>query len=356
MKQNTGVRKALETIGEGQLKRYEVDFGSGFSVKLTNIGATIMSVAYEDKNGRSADVVCGFDEPENYLKAHPYFGSLCGRYANRIKHGQLTLNGIKYQLPVNDGENHLHGGGGGFHQVLWEELEFRETEHCECILSLLYKSRDGECGYPGNLNVIVEYVIRDHEIEINYNATTDRKTVINLTNHSYFNLSGNFDQRIFDHELTINAQRYLPIDQHSIPIGIFQNVVDTPFDFTSSAKIGQNLRMPHEQLVLAKGIDHCFVIDNPSIDKLREVASLLHKPSGRKMSVFTTEPGIQLYTGNHLNGIVGKRGFNYCANSALCLETQHFPDSPNQDHFPSTVLDVGQCFTSQTIYRFSVVR
>lgn len=316
---------------------------NGMRVDITNYGGIVTGIFVPDKDGNIENVVLGFDEIRPYEGDHPFFGAIIGRYGNRIARGTFSHDGETYQLSINDGNNHLHGGPNGFHTVLWEpEIDGNS-------LRLRYLSKDGEEGYPGNLQVTVIYSLTNaNELRIDYEATTDKKTPVNLTNHSYFNLSGDLQSTVLDHMLTLKADAYTPVNEELIPTGEIAPVAGTPFDFTVPHRIGDRIdRVPG-------GYDHNFVLSKTD-DTLEMVAELWHPPSGRKMKVFTQEPGIQFYSGNFLDGtITGAGGVVYEQYAGLCLETQHFPDAPNQPHFPSTVLSPGNIYQTTTIYMFTV--
>lgn len=326
---------------------------NGLEAQITNYGGIVVSLKVPDRNGRLDDVVLGFSDLESYLKQNdPYFGAIIGRYGNRIAKGRFKLNGVEYKLAVNNGENHLHGGIKGFDKVVWTGRQIKTAAGPAVVLT--YLSKDGEEGYPGNLRVRVTYTLTNkNELKIDYSATTDKTTVINLTNHSYFNLLGEGNGEILDHRLQINADRFLPTDAGSIPTGELQSVKGTPFDFLTSTAIGARINQDHEQLKFGNGYDHTWVINGrPGV--LRQAATAYEPLNGRIMEVWTTEPGVQFYTGNFLNGtLTGKSGKLYPRRSGFCLETQHFPDSPNQLSFPTTTLRRGATYRSTTIYRFS---
>jgi aldose 1-epimerase len=316
-------------------------------VKITNYGGIITAINAPDRHGRFDDIALGHDSFDGYLKRSRYFGALIGRYANRIARGQFSLNGDTYRLATNNGENHLHGGLKGFDKVVWEAGELPDG------LQLSYLSRDGEEGYPGNVHATVTYRLTDaNELRIEYQATTDRETIINLTNHSYFNLAGG--GTILDHVLTINAEAFTPVDKGLIPTGELRAAKGTPMDFTSAKPIGSRINENYEQLRLAGGYDHNFVLRESSAPY--RIGARIHEPkSGRVMEVSTTQPGMQFYSGNFLDGsIVGKGGVAYTRNSGCCFETQHFPDSPNHREFPSTVLRPGEIYHHTTGFRFFV--
>ncbi|HKG48690.1 MAG TPA: aldose epimerase family protein [Pyrinomonadaceae bacterium] len=330
---------------------YTIRNSRGFEAKITNYGGILVSLKVPDRNGKFDDVVLGFNDFNSYLKNDPYFGAIIGRYGNRIAKGRFTLNGVEYKLAVNNGENHLHGGIKGFDKVVWNGVARSTKGGAEIVLT--YLSKDGEEGYPGNLNVTVVYRLINNELRIDYSATTDKDTVTNLTHHSYFNLAGEGNGDILNHLVTINANQFVPIDAGSIPTGELRPVAGTPFDFLKATAIGARIEQDEEQLKLGRGYDHTFVIDGrPGM--LRQAATAYEQTSGRVMQVWTTEPGMQLYTGNFLDGtLTGKSGKTYPRRSGFCFETQHYPDSPNQPSFPTTTLKQGQTYKSTTIYRFS---
>lgn len=333
---------------------YTLKNASGMTVTITNFGGRITSIEVPDRNKKLDDVALGFDNVEGYATgpaAGAYFGAIIGRYANRLAHGTFTLDGHTYHIPTNEGANMLHGGKVGFDKKVWDAKE--TSAHGQPALELHYLSPDGQEGFPGNLNVTVRYSLDDKNgLHLDYTATTDKATVLNLTNHSYFNLEGAGSQTVLNERLTIDADRYTPIDSTLIPTGAIDPVAGTPLDFRKPTVIGSRIDDNNEQLKLAKGYDFNFVLNHPG--NLSKVAVKVEDPkSGRVMEVFTTQPGVQFYTGNFLNGTVRGIGGTYAHRSALCLETQHFPDSPNHSNFPSTVLRPGKTFRSMTIYRFS---
>lgn len=331
------------------IDRYTLVNANGLSAGIITYGGTLTSLRVPDRSGVLRDVVLGFDTLAPYLAEHPYFGSLIGRYGNRIAGGRFELNGASYTLACNDGPNHLHGGPVGFHRRIWQAQAGADDRSLE----LCYLSRDGEEGYPGNLAVTVVYTLTDQdELRIEYTATTDQDTVINLTNHAYFNLAGAGD--ILDHELELAASHFLPIDATLIPLGELRSVQNTPLDFTTATVIGARIAVDDEQIRRAQGYDHTWVLDKAA-GTLGFAARLFDPGSGRVMEVYTTEPGIQFYAGNLLDGsLIGKADQRYGKHSGLCLETQHYPDSPNQPQFPSTVLRPGATYRQTTIYRFTV--
>lgn len=331
---------------------YKLRNSHGAETQITNYGGIVISLKVPDRNGKFDDVVLGFNTAQDYVKKNdPYLGAIIGRYGNRIAKGRFTLNGVEYKLAVNNGENHLHGGIKGFDKVVWTGRQIRTKDGPAVVLT--YLSKDGEEGYPGNLRVRVVYTLTNkNELKIDYSATTDKDTVLNLTHHSYFNLAGEGNGDILNHLLTINADRFVPTDAGSIPTGELRKVAGTPFDFLASTAIGARINQDEEQLKLGNGYDHTFVI-NGTPGQLRLAATARESTSGRVMEVWTTEPGMQLYTGNFLDGsLTGKSGKPYPRRSGFCLETQHYPDSPNQPSFPTTTLKKGATYKSTTIYRF----
>ena len=335
---------------------YTLKNANGMEVKITNYGGVVSHWTAPDKDGKYEDIVLGFDSLAGYLTPPPYFGALIGRYGNRIAKGKFKLEGKEYTLATNNNNlNHLHGGVVGFDKVLWnaEPIEGEEP-----ALKLTYLSKDGEEGYPGNLNVTVIYTLqKDNSLKIDYSATTDKTTIINLTNHSYFNLSAS-KNNILDHEVTLNADRFLPVDKGLIPTGELRAVKGTVFDFTSPTVIGKGINdEKDEQIKLGGGYDHAWILNKKEGNELSLAATVVDKTSGRKMEVLTTEPAIQFYTGNFLDGkLTGKGGVNYPKRFALCLESEHYPDSPNQAAFPTTVLKPNETYKATTIYKFSVVK
>lgn len=331
---------------------YTLTNRGGAEVRITNYGGIVTSLKVADRNGKFDDVVLGFDNLDSYLKGHPYFGAIIGRYGNRIAKGRFTLDGTEYKLAVNNGENHLHGGIKGFDKVVWQAKPRKVANGAALVLT--YLSKDGEEGYPGNLSITVVYTLTNaNELRIDYSATTDKATVINLTHHSYFNLAGQGNGDILNHQLSVNAARFTPTDAGSIPTGELRSVRGTPFDFTQATAIGARINNDYEQLKFGKGYDHNFVL-NGKMGVMRQAARVYEPTTGRTMEVWTTEPGIQFYTGNFLDGtLTGKDGKVYQLRSGFCLETQHYPDSPNEPKFPTTVLRRGQRYHTNTIYRFS---
>jgi aldose 1-epimerase len=340
-------------VADTLLESFTLRNHHGIEAEILSYGATLRALRMPDRAGQIADVVLGFDQPETYLGPHPYFGSLVGRYANRIRAGRFTLGGQSYHLATNSGPHHLHGGPGGFHQALWQAEAHEETHGPQ--LQLAYLSPAGEEGYPGRLEVKVTYTLGEtNELRIDYEAHSDQETIINLTSHAYFNLAGGGSIR--QHSLQLSAAHFLPTDETSIPRGELRAVAGTPFDFQRPALIGPRLDVDDEQLRHADGFDHCFVLDKAP-HELAHAALLADPASGRTLEVLTTQPGLQLYTGNYLDGsIIGKGGCAYTKHSAVCLESQHFPDSPNQPQFPSTTLQPGAVYRQTVIYRLGSYR
>ena len=348
----TITNRVFGTMPDGkEVLVYKLTNTAGMEVEIITYGGIITSLTAPDRDGRYEDIVLGYDNLEGYIKANPYFGALVGRYGNRIAKGKFSLDGTEYSLAINNMGNHLHGGITGFDKVVWEA----STEEIAkgVGLKLTYTSADMEEGYPGNLNVEVNYFLDNkNALEIEYLATTDKKTVVNLTNHSYFNLSA-MKEDILGHELQLNASKYVPVDETLIPLGELQPVAGTPFDFTSLKPIGRDINADDEQVSLGGGFDHCWSFDGLN-EEVKVNASLYEPKSGRVMEVLTTEPGVQFYTGNFLDGsITGKNGVVYTKRFGLCLETQHYPDSPNQPNFPSVVLEPGDQYRTQTTYKFT---
>lgn len=333
---------------------YTLTNAKGTELKITNYGATITAMKVADREGKLEDIMLGFDSLEGYLQQGvPYFGAIVGRYGNRIGGAQFVLDGQTYKLNANDGPNHLHGGPRGFDKVLWTAEPVENAEGPS--LKLNYLSPDGEEGYPGNLAVAVTYTLTDQdELKIDYKGTTDKATVVNLTNHAYFNLSGKLDEKILDHEVMINANRFVPVNNTLIPTGELRAVQGTPFDFTTATTIGKRINeQTDEQVVFGKGYDHCWVL-NGEAGSMNLATTVYEPQSGRYMEVYTTEPGIQFYTGNFLDGTLSGKGVTYGHRTGFCLETEHFPDSPNQQAFPSVTLRPGETYSTQTTYKFSV--
>jgi aldose 1-epimerase len=343
------------TTSDGQLVEiYTITNSHRLELRTMTYGGIIVSLRVPDNAGKLDDVVLGFDNFEGYLKNNkPYFGAIVGRCANRIGDGKFALDGVEYHLARNNGPNSLHGGLKGFDKVLWRAEPFENGE--EAGITFTYASKDGEEGYPGTLQTRVTYTLSDNnELVIDYKATTDKATPVNLTQHSYFDLAGEGKGKVLGHELMLNADRFMPVDKNLIPTGEMLPVKGTALDFTSPATIGARINDHYQQLVLADGYDHNFVI-NGKAGELRLVARVYEPTSGRVMEIYTTEPGVQFYSGNFLDGtIVGKHGYAYKRREGFALETQHFPDSPNHPQFPSTILRPGQTLRSRTVLKFTV--
>ncbi len=327
---------------------------SGTRMRVSDYGGIVMELHVPDRDGAFSDVVLGYDSVADYGEDSPYLGALVGRYGNRIAKGRFSLDGQEYELARNNGESHLHGGIRAFDKVVWNSESISGEGYTGLCLN--YLSPDGEEGYPGNLDVVVTYKLTDqNEWIIEYKATTDKPTVVNLTQHSYFNLSGHAAGQNLDHEVLINADSYTPVDANLIPTGLLAPVEGTPFDFRESTKIGDRIDDSHEQLERGRGYDHNYVLNKEAPYSLDLAATVYEPHSGRTLDVLTTEPGVQFYTGNFLDGsVVGKEGVRYRFRNGFCLETQHFPDSPNQPNFPTTRLNPGQVYQSTTVYRFGV--
>jgi aldose 1-epimerase len=340
-----------------KIAMYNLSNGRGMSVELLNYGALLASVKTPDRNGKPGEITLGFDDWAGWEKNPPYFGVTTGRYANRIAKGKFTIDGKEYTLATNNGPNHLHGGLKGFNRQVWKGESFMSADAIgEPVkagdfigMKFTYRSKDGEEGYPGNLDVTVTYTLKDNnELRIDYTATTDKPTVVNLTNHTYWNLAGRGSGTVLDQELMVNADRYLPVDDGSIPTGELAAVKGTPMDLTKPQKIGARIA---DVVGGGGGYDHCYVLNKIKPGSL-ELCAKAHDPkSGRTMEILTTEPGVQLYTGNFLSGDKNAGGF--AKHHAFCLETQHYPDSPNKPKFPTTLLKPGETFESTTVYRFS---
>ena len=332
---------------------YTLTNSNHIEIKITNYGGIVTSLKVPDKNGKLEDVVLGFNNLEDYKKKSPYFGCIAGRYANRIGNAEFVIDGEKFTLAKNNGENSLHGGLKGFDKVLWDAEPVTGKDFQS--LKLTYLSRDGEEGFPGNLDVEVTYTLaEDNSFRIDYMASTDQATVINLTNHTYWNLAGEGSGDVLKHELMINADYFTPTDHGSIPTGELRPVENTPLDFRKPRFIGDGVDSDYEQVKLCRGYDHNFVI-NPDEDKEMKLAATVYEPAGgRYMEIYTTEPGVQFYSANFLFGVTGKSGKAYAPRGAFCLETQHFPDSPNKPEFPSVVLRPGETYKSTTLHKFSV--
>lgn len=349
----SGIEKSdYATTAEGvKIEKYTLTNINGMKMEVITMGGDIISLTAPDKDGKFEDIVLGYTSPDLYVSNPYFFGAIIGRYGNRIAKGKFSLDGKEYQLPLNDGPNSLHGGKG-FDKRVWtaEPVAGDATS-----IKLSYTSKDGEEGYPGNLKVTVTYTLGDDNfLKIKYEAETDKKTVINLTQHSYFNLSGKF-KTILDHELELKADKFLPVDATLIPTGELKAVAGTPFDFTKAKEIGKDINAADDQLKKGGGFDHCWVFNDNNHLLVKEVGSVYHKASGRFMQIYTDQPAIQFYSGNFIDGTKpSKAGGNYEKRSGLCLETQHYPDSPNQPKFPTTVLNPGEKYSTTTMYKFSV--
>lgn len=337
------------TIDGKSVLLYTLKNKQGASVSITNYGGRVVSLLVPDKNDKLTDVVLGYDSVGAYRKkGEPFFGALIGRYGNRIAKGKFKLEGKEYQLQLNDGINTLHGGNDGFFSKVWDAKQ-TDAQHLE----LMYSSKDGEAGYPGKLDVKVTYTLTDdNALKIDYTATTDKATVVNLTNHAYFNLNGEGNSTILDHELYIDANAYTPVDSTLIPTGKLQPVTGTAFDFTKAKTIGKNIEDKDQQLTFGKGYDHNFALNKH--DDKKVIATVKSTVTGITMEIYTSEPGLQFYSGNFLTGKDkdGKGGKSYPHRSAICLETQHFPDAPNHANFASTVLKPGEVYKTTTTYKF----
>ncbi len=331
-----GTSVDLYTLADGKVE-----------ARIMTYGGIVVSLRAPDRNGKLDDVVLGFDSFEPYLAQTPYFGAIIGRYANRIAHGSFQLDGKTYSIPKNNGDNALHGGTRGFDKMVWAAKEITDG------IELTLVSKDGDQGFPGTLTTTVRYTLEGGALRIEYSATSDKDTVLNLTNHSYFNLAGQVSSEVLKNVVKINASKFTPADADQIPTGELKSVEGTPFDFRKPHAIGERIDANDEQLRLGMGYDHNYVLDHAE-GQLAEAAEVYEPTTGRILQVLTTEPAVQLYTGNHLDGTVtGKGGRVYKPRYALCLETQHFPDSPNHPNFPTTELKPGQKFHSVTVYKFS---
>jgi len=349
---STTMKKAYGTLPDGNTAfLYTLKNKNGMEATITNYGGIVVSLMAPDSHGTMKDIVLGYDSLSSYVANNPYFGALIGRYGNRIGKGTFKLNDVQFKLAANNGENHLHGGLKGFDKVLWEVRELEGQPGKSLVLR--YHSEDGEEGYPGRLSVRVVYALSDsNELKIDYEATTDKPTVVNLTHHSYFNLAGAGNGDILGHELEIMGDTFTPVDDGLIPTGELKAVKDTPMDFTTPSTIGARVAARDVQIQRGGGYDHNWALNKPA-GTFGLAARVSEPTSGRVMEVWTTEPGLQFYSGNFLDGSnIGKGGVSYKHRYGFCLETQHFPDSPNKPSFPSTVLNPGETYTSSTLYRF----
>lgn len=346
-------KSTFGTTKDGQtVDMYTVKNSKGMELKAITLGGIIQSLNVPDKAGKFDDVVLGFDSVAPYEENKPFFGAIIGRYGNRIANGEFKLDGHTFHLPKNDGPNTLHGGDKGFNKRMWTAEPFEKKDSAGVIFT--YLSKDGEEGFPGNLKVKVTYTLsNNNELTFDYQATTDKATPVNLTQHSYFNLSGEGSGDILSHVLRLNANQFTPVDKVLIPTGEIRDVKGTPMDFTTPTPIGARINSDYEQIVLGKGYDHNFVLGRKGHGM--DLAAHVKDPkSGRVLEVFTTEPGVQFYSGNFLDGtLTGKNGHKYQKREGLCLETQHFPDSPNHPNFPSTILRAGKTYHSTTMLKFS---
>lgn len=336
-----------------QIDQYTLKNQKGMEVNIITYGGIITSLKVPNKSGKSEEVVIGFNSLEQYQKPNPYFGALIGRFGNRIAKGKFTLDGKEYALAINNKPNALHGGPEGFHRVVWTAEEAKGGDTAS--LKLKYTAKDMEEGYPGNLTVFVTYTLnKDNALDVLYEATTDKKTIVNLTQHTYFNLSSDFTKPILDHEITIDADKLVPVDATLIPTGELTDVTNTPFDFRKATTVGARIKATDDQLKKGGGYDHCWVLNNQDKGE-RFAASAYEANSGRLLEVFTDQPGIQFYSGNFLDGTLPMRnGGTYAHRTGFCLETQHYPDAPNQKNFPTTVLSPGENYKTKTTFKFSV--
>jgi aldose 1-epimerase len=342
-------KESFEKEVDGRkVKLFMLENNNGIKVYITNFGARIVALCTPDRNGQSADIVLGFDNIDDYIDERMYLGCIVGRYANRINKGKFSLDGKEYTLYLNDGINTLHGGNKGFDKKVWEAKQEGNS------VILTYLSPEGEEGYPGNLTVKKIYTLTDNnELKMEYEATTDKPTVINLTNHSYFNLKGEGDTTILDHYLMANASYFTPVNSELIPTGEIVPVAGTPFDFTTGKQIGKDIGMPDEQLAFGRGYDHNWVINKDTAGALTLAAKVWEETTGRVLEIYTTEPAFQFYSGNFMDGSVkGKSGKPYYKRSALAIEPQHYPDSPNHPNFPSTVLKPGEKYRQLSVFKF----
>jgi len=351
--QNGITQEPFGTLPDGrQVTRYTLRNDSGMVVKVLDFGGIISEIHVPDRDGTFADVALGFDSLDPYLEDSPYFGALIGRYGNRIGRGRFTLDGKDYQLTVNNGNNHLHGGTPGYDKVRWTAAVEGDG------LVLRYHSPDGEQGYPGNLDATVTYRLTDdNEIVVRFHAVADQPTPVNLTQHSYFNLAGAGEGDVLAHEITIDADKFVPIDAESIPFGELAPVTGTPFDFRKPRAIGERIAQPDKQLRHGTGYDHCWVLNRaPGDSGLKRAVHVCEPTTGRVLELFTEEPGVQFYSGNFLDGSLRGKGHAWTFRSGFCIEPEHFPDSPNQPAYPSTILRPGEAYATESRFRFSVAR
>jgi aldose 1-epimerase len=335
------------------IEKFTLENKNGTRLLISNFGATAISLFVKDKNGFFSDIILGYENQSDYFNDEFYIGSVVGRYANRIAGDTIIIDNISYKISTTNGGYHLHGGNTGFNKKVFAAFPFKSDSSVG--LSLKYTSPHLEEGFPGVLQLEVIYTLDDEDNwTVEYKATTDRTTILNLTQHTYFNLSGNLGTAIDDHLLKINSHYYLPVNDKQVPTGIFENVLNSAFDFTSFKKIGKDIHQNNIQLKLSSGYDHTWILENSGTTLLKNAATIIEPNSGRRLDVFTTEPSVHLYTGNFLENIIGKNEIVYSNRFGLCLETQHFPDSPNQIDFPTTVLQAGENFYSKTVFKFSV--
>ncbi len=332
---------------------YTLENKNGTKLVVSNFGATVVSLFVKDKNGILSDIILGYENQSDYFNDEFYFGSVVGRYANRIAGDTVVIDGVSYKISTKAAGYHLHGGVEGFNKKIFDAVPFCNDDNVGLVLT--YTSPHLEEGFPGNLNVAVIYTLDDNDNwTVEYKAISDKTTIINLTQHTYFNLSGNLNTTIDSHTLKINSHYYLPVNNDQLPTGVFENVEHSAFDFTRKKNIGQDIHQNNEQLKLGNGYDHTWILERDSNSALINAATLTEPNSGIRLDVFTTEPSIHVYTGNFLENIIGKNGIVYNKRSGLCLETQHLPDSPNNPNFPTTILKAGDVFYSKTVFKFSV--
>lgn len=340
----------VETVNGQKISLFEINFPGKLRAVVTNYGGIIKTLEVPDRNGTLEDIVLGFDKIDTYFEKTPYFGAILGRFSGRIAEGKFNLDGINYQLATNNGPNHLHGGTLGFDKKVWTTTT-KETID-SVLLNFTYQSPDGEEGYPGNLTTKVTYTFTPQELRIDYSANTDKPTIVNLTQHTYFNLSA-CREDVLAHKMQLNANHFLPLDNKNVPTGIIEEVEETPFDFRTAKSIGKDINQVNEQLILGNGYDHSWVIAGESGLKPRFAGSLYHEKTGRQMNIYTTTPGMQIYTSNFLKGqFIGKNGLAYPTRYGVCFETQNFPNAPNQTNFPSAILRPDEIYHSTTLFQF----